>query len=226
MSSHDAFDLEAMKQAVRYRAHIVSQIRDTGIGEGSVVDLGAGRGDYALALREETGKAPICIEIDPPSIDALKNEGLVVQADAASLPSLDGLYSINVLEHLENPTQFLSPFADRLKPGAKVFIYVPAMPSLFSQWDVRVGHFHRFTRRSISTVVESSGLQVVRSGYTDPLGGFIAGVIKLIGGGSKPLSPASIRLYDRIGYPISRIMEPVFRYLFGKNVWVLAEKPV
>lgn len=225
MSSHDAFDLEAMKHAVRYRAHIISQILHTGIGEGSVLDLGAGRGDYALALREGTGNQPICVEIDPPSVEALKTEGLEVKSDSSSLPPLDGLYSINVLEHLENPSEFLAPFAQRLKPGAKVFIYVPAMPLLFSEWDVRVGHFHRFTRKSITSVVEATGLHVHRSGYTDPLGGLIAGVIKILRGGSKPLSPTSIRLYDLLGYPVSKALEPLFRRVFGKNVWVLAEKP-
>lgn len=222
----DQFDLVAMREALNYRGHIVSLMRrHSRLGDGPIVDLGAGHGDYATAVRLDTGIEPICVEIDPASIELLQGKGFAVHPDPSSLPPVTALYSINVLEHMPHPHAFLARFVERLAPGASVFIYVPAMPMLYGPWDARVGHFHRFTRSSLEAVAVSAGLQVARSRYADPLGGLVTLVMKLVGAGGRPITPASIRLFDRLVMPLSILLEPLCARFFGKNVWVAATKP-
>lgn len=225
MLSNDVFDLEAMKMAVNYKGHILSKIMLSGAVTARTLDLGAGRGDFAVAIKKLCGTSPICVEVDPLSIASLECEGLSVHQSHETIPPLTSLYSINVLEHIEDPAGLLRSYASKLRRGSPVFIYVPANPSLFSEWDSRVGHFHRFTRSSIEAVIVSSGLRVLDSGYSDPVGGLVTWVMKLLSVGGKPLSPGSVRAFDRYAYPVSRLLEPIFARFFGKNVWVTAYKP-
>lgn len=225
MSSHDPFDLAAMQQAVNYKRHILKKISDSGAITDETLDLGAGRGDFAIAIKDRIGSSPICAEIDPVSVNFLVSAGLDVHQSPDTIPRIKGLYSINVLEHIQDPASFLAQYTRRLQSGSSVFIYVPAHPSLFSEWDQRVGHFHRFTRCSIEAVVSAAGLRVLQSGYSDPVGAFVTWLMKTLRIAGKPLSPASVRAFDRLAYPLSTVLEPVFREFMGKNVWVRAVKP-
>lgn len=225
MSTHDQFDLEAMRMAVNYKASIAKRIVGSLNGCTSILDLGAGRGDFASLVYTSTGTKPLCVEVDEGSIPYLVSSNFDVHRASDTITAVDGIYSINVLEHIENPAKFLSDFTGKLSDGGTAFIYVPALPSLFSKWDIRVGHYHRFTKESIEAVVKASGLHVVSSGYTDPFGAVITFTMKTLKMGDKPLSPFSVYIYDRLVYPLSEIMESVFGRIFGKNVWVIAKKP-
>lgn len=224
MSNHDQFDLEAMREAINYKSDIAKRICIALNGSSNILDLGAGRGDFASLVHASTGTRPTCVEIDQHSIPYLKSLMFDVHQTAETLPAIDGIYSVNVLEHVLEPSKLLAQYAQKLDLGGKVFIYVPALPSLYGLWDVRVGHYHRFTKDSLTSVVQSSGLQVINSGYTDPFGAVITLAMKWLKKGSKPLSPTMVHIYDRFVYPFSALMETVFRRVYGKNVWVVAVK--
>ena len=226
MCNHDQFDLEAMREAINYKSDIAKRICLALNKSSHILDLGAGRGDFAALVHATTGKRPICAEIDEHSIPYLKALMFDVHQTAETLPTVDGLYSVNVLEHVLDPSKLLAQYAQKLGVGGQVFIYVPALPSLYSLWDVRVGHHHRFTKESLTAVVQASGLQVINSGYTDPFGAVITLAMKWLKQGAKPLSPKMVHIYDRFVYPFSVLMESIFSRIFGKNVWVVAVKVV
>lgn len=58
----------------------------------------------------------------------------------------DGLLMFDILEHVEEPTNFLSAALHHLKPGGHVFINVPALPALFSNYDRAAGHLRRYDK--------------------------------------------------------------------------------
>ena len=66
--------------------------------------------------------------------------GLADIADA----SVDALYSINVLEHIENDLAALREMRRVLRPDGGLLLYVPAFPLLYSTNDRRVGHVRRY----------------------------------------------------------------------------------
>jgi hypothetical protein len=49
---------------------------------------------------------------------------------------------------------------ERLKPGGKLLIAVPAHPWLWSAHDVANHHHRRYTRKSLNAVIKSAGLKV------------------------------------------------------------------
>ena len=59
----------------------------------------------------------------------------------------DAIILFDVIEHIESPAEFLASALYHLKPGGRVFINVPALQSLYSKFDVAVGHYRRYSKR-------------------------------------------------------------------------------
>lgn len=69
---------------------------------------------------------------------------------------------MDVLEHLPNESLIL----DHLKTGNNHYFFaVPAFQSVFSQHDVLLGHYRRYTRKQLKELLEKNGFKVSRSGY-------------------------------------------------------------
>ena len=59
----------------------------------------------------------------------------------------------DVLEHIEDDHAAAARVADLLEPGGLAIISVPAYQWLFGQHDVQLGHFRRYTKRSLIAVL-------------------------------------------------------------------------
>lgn len=220
----DKYDLEAMKEAHRYHANILERIKSANLRGSRIADIGAGTGLYAKAWRDQTGKGPICIEVDPEFVQDLKGFGFEVISSVGDLQQkLDGAYSINVLEHIKDPTAFLCDVRRRMNLGGRLYIYVPAGPGLFSDWDRRVGHYRRFDLNGLKRCVAGSGYKVIDAGHADSLGYIATWLLKAVGRAGNAVSPSSVRFYDRAIFPVSQVLDHLVGGVFGKNCWVVAE---
>lgn len=77
----------------------------------------------------------------------------------------DALLLFDVLEHVEDDAGFLRGLVtDHLEPAGYALVTVPAQPWLFSNHDRQLRHFRRYAPRSIESVINRSGLQIVESG--------------------------------------------------------------
>ena len=79
-----------------------------------------------------------------------------------SLPAI-GLF--DVIEHIEDEVIFLRSIKELLSKDGYLYATVPAYSLLWSDEDTNAGHFKRYTVKSISQVLESSGFKVVYSSY-------------------------------------------------------------
>lgn len=105
-------DLVTMAQAVNYNRFLTDVIRRELGDRRVVVDHGAGLGTLALLLRER-GVAPVCVENEPAHMAHLREEGFRVVGSTAELPdaSADFIYSLNVLEHIDDDAAELRAMA-------------------------------------------------------------------------------------------------------------------
>ena len=67
---------------------------------------------------------------------------------------------LNVLEYVENPGVVLRNLRDALQSGGRLLILVPQGPSLFGSLDVTMGHRRRFSRRTLTELLDAAGLDV------------------------------------------------------------------
>ena len=218
-------NLEAMKEALNYNRFLLDLLRRN-LTRGTIIDFGAGAGTFALPL-SKTDVAVVCIEPDPGLRDDLSSAGLTAHADLEAVPSgsVDCVYSLNVLEHIEDDRATLTALFGRVRPGGKVIIYVPAFNLLFSEMDRLVGHHRRYRRKELVAKMQGAGFEVTDARYIDCLGFLSALVYRWIGNDKGVISPGAVRIYDRFVFPVSRILDRLFFGSFGKNLLVVGTRP-
>ncbi|MFH1011408.1 MAG: class I SAM-dependent methyltransferase [bacterium] len=220
-------NLEVLLDAVHYNRFLVNEIVKAGRGATTAVDFGAGIGTFSTAFRSR-GLSVICIEKDADLLDKLRCQGF--KAYGSLNPITDGsqdyIFSLNVLEHIQDDNQSLKALFAKLKPGGRLLLYVPAFNVLFSSMDRKVGHYRRYSKSALIKATLRAGFTIERVTYVDSLGFFVTLAYKLIGNKQGDISPTAVKLYDRILFPISRMLDQIgIAYFLGKNLMVVAERP-
>ena len=224
-------NLEVMLEAVNYNNFLMSLVHHYSNDQSPALDFGAGIGTYTAALTLPAREV-YCIEPDLQAQALLKSRGHPVFSDIDQLEgeSFSYVYSLNVLEHIDDDLKIAVKLAGLMKPGATLFVYVPAFNHLRTSMDDLVGHHRRYTRKSLMKLLNSAGLEVEEAAYTDFLGYFATIAFKFLdavksapdGKINKPM----LVIYDRVFFPASRLLSLVFCRLMGKNVYAVAKKPV
>jgi ubiquinone/menaquinone biosynthesis C-methylase UbiE len=153
------------RQIVRYWINQTHPLQP----ENLLVDCGAGTGIFAS---EMIGCCNVLALDDfEESLRLLRKrlgEGHVRKASCHTLPladaSVDVVTALDVLEHVEGDQVAMGEFLRVLKPGGIAVITVPALMTLWSDWDVTLRHFRRYTRESFLKAVPPE-FQVVHANY-------------------------------------------------------------
>lgn len=100
-----------------------------------VADIGAGRGELTRALTA-VGRSVLMVDYSPP--DSVPDGTRFVQADLNDPwpiddGSVDFAFSLEVIEHLENPRHFFREFKRILRPGGFGFVSTPNNHALSSK---------------------------------------------------------------------------------------------
>jgi SAM-dependent methyltransferase len=216
-------NLEVMKDAVNYNRYLIDLIRDHAGDAKRVIDFGAGSGTFA-APTAQSGFELTAVELDDVLRAHLARLGLRTAASAAELPSasFDYAYTLNVLEHITEDVAALRALRKALKPGARLLVYVPAFPLLYSSMDAKVGHVRRYKRDTLASTVAAAGFEVEWIEYADSIGFFATLVFRLTDRGSGDINPRMLKLYDRLVFPLSRALDRLTHRWFGKNLVLLA----
>ncbi|MDE7312173.1 MAG: hypothetical protein K2N87_11245 [Eubacterium sp.] len=72
---------------------------------------------------------------------------------------------LDVLEHIEDDVGFLKLMRQKLVPGGKILLTVPAFQVLWSSEDEAAGHYRRYTARQAEEAALKAGFTVLYSNY-------------------------------------------------------------
>ncbi|MEO0015592.1 MAG: hypothetical protein RL589_73 [Actinomycetota bacterium] len=144
------------------RAKKVAEILERN-GVSLIWEVGAGHGNMAIPL-SKSGVVTIPIEPLYSGALSLARNGFHVYAqtlDQLKLPDncLEAIGLFDVIEHLSNPQDILQEVHRVLKPGGLLLISVPAYQWLFSNFDLQIGHFRRYSRKSLQKLLSESHFQ-------------------------------------------------------------------
>lgn len=214
-------------------AALLDVVDDFKVGE--ILDVGAGSGYFSKALLKATEAASACcvdLGYAADREEHFSNKRLlfrqhVDRSDANLVLMMD------VIEHVEDDVGIVREYCDKVAPGTKFVVTVPAFMWLWSGHDVFLEHYRRYTLTQMEAVLVAAGLKIERGQYfycgVLPLVAGVRAAKKLAGGTDAPES--DMRRYGPILngllYGLCRAEVGVMKFnrLAGTSVLVRAVKP-
>lgn len=147
----------------RERRHILASSLK-GMTPGTALDIGAAGGGNSRVMRD-LGWNAIPLEYGAPGAEVAEERGLsVVRADATRLPIADGALDLvvayDVLEHLADDEGCVEEVMRVLRPHGRFLVAVPCDPKLWSEHDVAVDHLRRYTRETLTALLDRPGFEL------------------------------------------------------------------
>lgn len=215
--------LEMLEDCQNYSTYLLQNVARFLVEEDRVLDFGAGTGKLAAGLKPRV-REMVAVEPDELLRRQLDKRGIPVERlEDLAAGDFNVVYCVNVLEHIKEDAEAFSQLGEKLKPGGLLFVYVPAHPMLYSPFDKRIGHFRRYTRRSLTELVNPLEFDLLQIRFHDPLGFFAALVYKVFSRASHvPRGP--LLFFDRFVFPLSVVMERATGSRFGKNISIVVQK--
>ncbi|MDF2940356.1 MAG: hypothetical protein K0R66_998 [Gammaproteobacteria bacterium] len=219
-----SLELNNMEAMVNYNEHIIKLLERSKVNFDRVVDFGAGIGTLAKIVKPKCNNL-ICIELDSKQRELLVQQGFQAFESIDSIPdnSQSLIYSSNVIEHIEDDYAAVKAIYQKLQVGGKAFFYIPAFSCLYSAMDRKVGHFRRYDKNRLQDIMKKANFHTEEIYFADSLGFFIALLFKHIDK-SGQVNPKSLKIYDKLLFPISCILDYVLKYFLGKNLVVVVSK--
>ena len=162
--------INLIKQSIweKWRSHGLQELIKTEKID-LIWEIGAGSGAMALQLKE-FGISTIGVE---PLISGVKSLDLCGiysycgTLEDLNLPSnsLRAVGLFDVIEHLKNPSLLLTEVYRVLQPGGVLITSVPACQFLFSQYDLSIGHFRRYSKKELQKQFDNVGFEKHRLKY-------------------------------------------------------------
>jgi SAM-dependent methyltransferase len=136
----------------------------------------------------------------------------------------DSVACLNVLEHVKDDTLALAHMCSVLSPGGKAVLIVPAFESLYGPIDERLGHFRRYSKRSMARAAAQAGFRVETLRYMNSIGFFgwwvNAHILK-----KDEQSSAQIAFFDSFLVPVMSKFERLMEPPVGQSIFVVLVKP-
>ncbi len=230
-TGHLGKDLEAMSFAENYHRWILAEFLPY-LGN-VVAEVGAGTGNFSQLLAA-TGITKL-VAVEPSDdlyrslLDAVGHldnvqtvHGFFGEHQDRSKQQFDTVLYVNVLEHIEDDLRELKLVHGALRENGNICIFVPALSWLYSDIDREVGHFRRYHKAPLVSLVESAGFEIVEAKYFDLFGiapWYVAYVLM-----KKGITGGDVAAYDKVIVPVMRWIEHRVTPPIGKNLLLVGRK--
>lgn len=184
-----------------------------------VLEFGAGKGEFINRFSDNSKFETYAVESDDNFRKLLqKHNSFATLEDLKE--KVDFIFLIDVLEHLKDDERYLRTLKGKLNTGGRLFIYVPARNELYSEFDKRIGHFRRYSKKELKSKLHFAGFTCFEIHYHELPGYFISFFHnKLL----NKISPTalSIKAYDQI-LPFTNFIEGIIKPPIGKSLYAVA----
>lgn len=218
-------ELAVFEKAINWKAYFSSYIKAF-IGK-KVLEVGGGIGSNTPYLNHFSTAQWIILEPDMHLSNELKlrlaqqpysncsvSTKTIHQLNATE--KFDTIIYIDVLEHIEDDETEMDQAAQLLNPGGYVIVLSPAFQYLYSPFDKAIGHYRRYTTRTLKRIMPPE-LEVVQLQYLDSIGFFASLANKLLLQQNYPTTK-QVKMWDNYMIPVSKWTDKIFLHSFGKSI--------
>lgn len=140
------------------------------------------------------------------------------EAYASLLGSFDGVFALNVVEHIKDDSLAIANCHKLLCPGGRLVILVPAYPFLYNGFDRALEHYRRYTKTSLRSLFTQNGFTLSRAHYFNLAGiagWFVSGNLL----GNTILPTGQMKLYNAL-VPLFKLIDRLVFRSVGLSVVV------
>lgn len=166
----DCFEIEENSFWFRHRNNCLVSVIQKYSPDNLFFDVGGGNGFVAKAL-ENAQIQTVLVEPGRSGVLNAKKRNLenIICGTIRDLRGLTGqvpsIGTFDVIEHIEDGDLFVKEIYQLLKNDGTFFITVPSFRFLWSDEDTDAGHFRRYSRKKIATLLKKNNFNVVCSTY-------------------------------------------------------------
>jgi SAM-dependent methyltransferase len=130
------------------------------------LDVGCGVGTFSREVESISPWVVDGVEPNQHAIDSHRGgRGKVYQIDFlkldfSSIPAYNHVFMFDVLEHLDNPKDYIFKAGSGLRAGGYLHVNVPALPQIHSPYDDVVGHRTRYTLTTLREMFTNTQFNV------------------------------------------------------------------
>jgi len=167
----DRYDASARENpAQAYRRRLVFDLLERAGRPQRLLDVGSGQGDLLAQARARWPQAELAgVELSRSGIAAAAGkvpDAVFVQRDLLVPGPPDAKLAgwathavcMEVIEHVERPSELLATASELMAPGSQLVITVPGGP--MSAFDRHIGHRTHYTSETLRAVIVEAGLRV------------------------------------------------------------------
>lgn len=205
------------------------------------LDIGCGTGGN-LSVLSRFSKTVIGLDTSPQALDYCRRRGwntvALIQKDGL-LPFADETTDLvtlfDILEHVADERPLLGEILRVLRPDGLLIITVPAFQFLWSEHDVALHHYRRYTRKDLIRLLTDAGLRIISASYVITFSFPIIVLYRILKGSLNFLHPRAsktsyVRLPNVLNAFFIRILAWESKLLaystfpFGTSVLIVAAK--
>jgi 2-polyprenyl-3-methyl-5-hydroxy-6-metoxy-1,4-benzoquinol methylase len=228
--------LRIVKSAENFNRWMYETIKPFCSGE--ILEIGSGIGNISQFFLN-AGYQITLSDINKSYCEELKNRfslynnlrGLILLDIACSdfdieyrncLNKYDTVFSLNVIEHIQNDVLAINNCYKLLKPNGKLIILAPAYQILHNKFDIGLQHYRRYTKKSLNILISRNKFRIIKSKYFNAagiLGWYISGKLQK----NKNIPEYQMNLFDNFVF-IFRVIDKMLLNQIGLSVLSIAQK--
>jgi SAM-dependent methyltransferase len=206
----------------RARPYLGRRVLDAGAGLGTFTELLDASGHEVVALEPDSAFAQRLRErfADRPNVTVV--EGVAEDTAGELGADFDSVFCFNVLEHVADDELALRALRQRLVPGGRLLLLIPAHELLRGQTDRSIGHRRRYAKAQVRALLRRAGYDVEILRHVNPVGalGWLLWFRLRRPSGPWPVWP--YRMFDRL-VPVLRPLERV-PFPIGLSLWAVGRR--
>jgi len=154
--------------------------------KGRILEIGGGIGNISQCFLND-GEELMVSELQPEYCDIIRKrfenhqtlKGVIAMdivdpefdtKYASLFESFESVFALNVVEHIEDHVKAIANCKKLLKKGGHLVILVPAFQAIYNHFDTALGHYRRYTAKTLRPVFEANHLPIVHVQYFNLIG--------------------------------------------------------
>ncbi|MBZ5859151.1 class I SAM-dependent methyltransferase [Flavihumibacter profundi] len=205
---------------------------------GRVLEIGSGIGNISSYLLTDNQQVTLsdlnsdyCSHLktrfaDNPSLEDVLSLDLVAPDFATSnahlLEKFNTIVLLNVIEHIEDHERAIRNAGSLLVANGRLILLAPAYPFLFTAIDAGLGHFRRYTKSTMRSLLRENGFNIKHwlfFNFTGIAGWFVFGKIL----SRKALESGEMTIYEAL-VPLNKAIDRVTHKIAGLSIIFIGEK--